>query len=93
MRCSPQSRVLAGQAPSLAREDRADGTPEPGGLSWPEITELLRVTAERRRVVAADIVELSPIPGIVAPNFLCAKLAYKLLTYRFQKHPKADRGD
>ena len=71
----------------------ATGTPEPGGLSWPEITELLRVTAERRRVVAADIVELSPIPGIVAPNFLCAKLAYKLLTYRFQKHPKADRGD
>lgn len=69
----------------------ATGTPEPGGLSWPEITTLLRATAERRRIVAADIVELSPIPGLVAPNFLCAKLLYKLLTYRFATDPRAKR--
>ena len=69
----------------------ATGTPEPGGLSWMEITRLLRATAERRRIVSADIVELSPIAGMVAPNFLCAKLAYKLLTYRFQTDPKAER--
>ena len=61
----------------------ATGTPEPGGLSWREVTALLRATAERRHVVAADVVELSPIPGMVAPNFLCAKLIYKLLTYCF----------
>ena len=67
----------------------ATGTPEPGGLSWQEMTGLLRATAERRNVVAADIVELSPIPGIVAPNFLCAKLLYKLLTYCFAKDPRA----
>jgi len=65
------------------------GTPEPGGLSWPEITRLLRKTAERRTIVSADIVELSPIPGMVAPNFLCAKLLYKLLTYRFASDPRA----
>jgi agmatinase len=69
----------------------ATGTPEPGGLSWQEITALLRATAERRRIVAADIVELSPIPGLVAPNFLCAKLLYKLLTYRFVNDPRAKR--
>jgi len=69
----------------------ATGTPEPGGLSWPEITRLLRATAERRRIVAADIVELSPIPGMVAPNFLCAKLLYKLLTYRFASDARAKR--
>jgi agmatinase len=69
----------------------ATGTPEPGGLSWPEITRLLRATAERRRIVAADIVELSPIPGMVAPNFLCAKLIYKLLTYRFAADARAKR--
>jgi N1-aminopropylagmatine ureohydrolase len=69
----------------------ATGTPEPGGLSWPEITRLLRATAKRRRIVAADIVELSPIPGLVAPNFLCAKLLYKLLTYRFAADPRAKR--
>jgi agmatinase len=69
----------------------ATGTPEPGGLSWREITGLLRAVAERRRVVSADIVELAPIPGIVAPSFLCAKLIYKLLTYRFAIDPRAKR--
>ena len=69
----------------------ATGTPEPGGLSWQEITALLRATAERRTVVSADIVELSPIPGMVAPSFLCAKLLYKLLTYRFAADPRAKR--
>jgi agmatinase len=69
----------------------ATGTPEPGGLSWAEVTALLRRTAERRTVVAADVVELSPIPGIVAPTFLCAKLIYKLLTYRFAGDPRAKR--
>ena len=61
----------------------ATGTPEPGGLSWYEILALVRATIERRRVVACDVVELSPLPGIMAPNFLCAKLVYKILTYRF----------
>jgi agmatinase len=69
----------------------ATGTPEPGGLSWPEMTRLLRKTAERRRIISADIVELSPIPGLVAPNFLCAKLLYKMLTYRFARDPRAKR--
>jgi agmatinase len=69
----------------------ATGTPEPGGLSWQEITALLRATAERRNIVSADIVELCPIPGIVAPSFLCAKLLYKLLTYRFAADPRAKR--
>jgi agmatinase len=61
----------------------APGTPEPGGLAWYEILRLLRAVAGKRRIVGADVVELSPIPGYIAPNFLCAKLVYKLLTYRF----------
>jgi len=69
----------------------ATGTPEPGGLSWPEMTRLLRKTAERRKIISADIVELSPIPGLVAPNFLCAKLLYKMLTYRFASDPRTKR--
>jgi agmatinase len=63
----------------------ATGTPEPGGLSWYEILALLRATIERRPVVGADLVELSPLPGLMAPNFLCAKLVYKILTYRFAR--------
>ena len=61
----------------------AVGTPEPGGLSWRELTALLRATFERRRVVACDVVELCPIPGMASPNFVAAKLVYKLLTYQF----------
>jgi agmatinase len=61
----------------------ATGTPEPGGLSWYETLAVLRRVIERRTVVGCDVVELSPIPGHVAPNFLCAKLIYKILSYRF----------
>jgi len=61
----------------------AVGTPEPGGLGWYETLALLRRVIESRRVVGCDLVELSPIAGNVAPNFLCAKLIYKILSYRF----------
>ena len=61
----------------------ATGTPEPGGLSWYEALTLLRRVIEQRTVVGCDIVELAPMPGHVAPNFLCAKLIYKILSYRF----------
>lgn len=61
----------------------AVGTPEPGGLSWYEMLALVRKVIESRTVVGCDLVELCPMPGYVAPNFLCAKLIYKILTYRF----------
>jgi agmatinase len=61
----------------------AVGTPEPGGLTWYETLALLRRVIESRRVVGCDLVELCPMPGNVAPNFLCAKLVYKILSYRF----------
>ena len=66
----------------------ATGTPEPGGLSWYETLALLRAVIERRTVVGCDIVELSPMAGHVAPNFLCAKLIYKILSYRFRHELK-----
>jgi N1-aminopropylagmatine ureohydrolase len=61
------------------------GTPEPGGLSWYELLALLRATISRRNVIGCDVVELSPLPGLMAPNFLCAKLVYKILTYKFAR--------
>ena len=67
----------------------ATGTPEPGGLGWYEGLTLLRKVIEKRNVVAWDIVELSPMGGNVAPNFLCAKLLYKMLAYRFRGELKA----
>src|SRR3981081_3416961 len=70
----------------------AVGTPEPGGLSWYEGLALLRRVIERRHVVGCDIVELCPMPGNVAPSYLCARLLYKILSYRFGPELKS-RGD
>ncbi|GJM25567.1 MAG: agmatinase [Phycisphaerae bacterium] len=57
------------------------GTPEPGGLDWYQVTALLRQVAEQRRIVAADIVEVLPIPGQPVTEFLAARLAYRLMAY------------
>jgi len=57
------------------------GTPEPGGLNWPEVMNLLHSVCERKNIVGFDIVELCPIPGSNRSEFLAAKLAYKLLGY------------
>lgn len=59
------------------------GTPEPGGGQWYPALQLLRRVFAERNVVAVDVVELAPIPGLAAPDFLCAKLIYKILSYRF----------
>lgn len=60
------------------------GTPEPGGGDWYRTLRFLRRVFREREVVAADVVEHAPIPGHHAPDFLVAKLVYKLLSYRFQ---------
>lgn len=57
------------------------GTPEPGGLNWYQALDILRAVCKERNIVGADIVELAPKPGLQAPDFLAAKLAYKLIGY------------
>lgn len=59
------------------------GTPEPGGFGWYEILEVLREIFQRFQVVGADIVELCPRPGLESSSFIAAKLAYKIIGYRF----------
>jgi agmatinase len=55
------------------------GTPEPGGLDWYQVTELLAAVARDRRIVAADIVEVRPLPPSTVTEFLAAKLAYRVI--------------
>lgn len=60
----------------------AVGTPEPGGLSWERVLEVARtVCANAAGVPVFDVVELAPIPGFRAPDFLAARLVYKLFSY------------
>lgn len=59
----------------------ATGTPEPGGLGWYTLLRLLRRVAERRRVIAMDLTELAPVPGLHAPDFIAARLVFKMIGY------------
>ncbi len=61
----------------------ATGTPEPGGLLWDETLNIIRIAAKNSNIVGADINELSPIKGFNSYNFLVAKLAYKILSYKY----------
>ena len=59
----------------------ATGTPEPDGLLWHEVIDIVRtVAAESARVLLFDIMELAPIPSMQAPDYLAAKLAYKVMS-------------
>tara|TARA_Y100001970_G_C14196019_1_gene838163 strand:+ start:774 stop:1649 length:876 start_codon:yes stop_codon:yes gene_type:complete len=61
----------------------ATGTPEPGGLFWDETLKIIKIAAKNSNIVGADINELSPIKGFNSYNFIVAKLAYKILSYKF----------
>jgi len=63
----------------------AVGTPEPGGIGWYEMLDLLREIVKDKKVVGFDVVELCPIKGQIASDFLAAKLVYRLLGYIFLK--------
>ena len=59
----------------------AVGTPEPGGLLWYPTLAFLKKLAKQKKIVGFDVVELAPLPGMAAPDFLAAKLIYKLMGY------------
>ena len=61
----------------------AVGTPEPGGLHWYQLLALFREICHRTTIVGMDVVELCPMPGQTRADFLAAKLAYKMIGYRF----------
>lgn len=57
------------------------GTPEPGGISWKNLLDLVKEVSTNHRIRGFDVVELSPIAGLVAPDFLAAKLVYRIMGY------------
>jgi len=68
------------------------GTPEPGGLDWYQVTGLLRAVAENSQIIGADIVECIPQFNPPQSEFLAARLAVKLIAYRFHGLPAAGPG-
>lgn len=58
----------------------ATGTPEPGGVDWYTVSEVLAALARGPRpVVGMDLVELAPRPGLHAADFAAARLAHRML--------------
>jgi agmatinase len=62
----------------------ATGTPEPGGLGYYEVLDLMRILIKRKKLIGFDVVELCPIDGNKASDFLASKLIYQLLSYQFE---------
>lgn len=77
---------IDGFDPSLAP---GTGTPEPGGLSWQQVLALVRAVASKRRIVAADIMEVRPIGPNHITEYLAARLAYKIIAYTQQPRETA----
>ena len=59
------------------------GTPEPNGFYWDETMRLLKKVCAERNLVGFDVVELAPQKSYTFPDFLTAKLIYKILNYKF----------
>ncbi|HXV74548.1 MAG TPA: agmatinase [Sphingomonadales bacterium] len=65
------------------------GTPEPGGLFWEDVMAILREAGRRLNIIGADVVELAPSKWNHAPDFLTAKLCYKILSWSLAKKKPA----
>jgi agmatinase len=59
------------------------GTPEPNGFYWDETMRLLKRVCSERNLTGFDVVELAPRRDFSFPDFLTAKLVYKILNYKF----------
>ncbi len=57
------------------------GTPEPGGLDYYQVLDILKTVARDKNIVGFDCVELAPIKGLSHPDYTAAKLIYKLMGY------------
>jgi len=70
---------------------RSTGTPEPGGFSWDEALELLRLVFMKKQVVAFDVVELSHCESEPNSAFAVAKLMYKMLGFKLESCVRSGR--
>ncbi len=70
----------------------ATGTPEPGGPGWYDTLAFIRGVCRKKRLVGFDVNELRPLGADVAPDFLAAKLIYKIIAYRFFADGRGDQA-
>lgn len=59
--------------------------PDPGGLSWAQVTDILKNVCTFKEIVGMDFVEFAPIPSLIASDFLAARLILKSIGYTFAR--------
>jgi len=59
----------------------AVGNPEPGGMNWHDVTNLIKYISDNRKIVGFDVSELSPDHGPLSCSYTASKLVYKILAY------------
>ena len=66
------------------------GTPQPGGLGWYDLLDLMRAIVREKAVIGGDVVELCPLAGQVVSEFAAAKLVYRIMGYQHAKEASAE---
>jgi agmatinase len=79
-----------GFAPEVVR---AVGTPEPGGLYWDDVMDIVEMLFREKQVTAFDVVELCPDEHDIASTFIMAKLVYKIISYHAYHKPRSNHAD
>jgi agmatinase len=59
----------------------ATGTPEPGGLDWWQIVDVIGAVSRKHRIVGFDVVELMPVANARASDFLAARLVLQIMAF------------
>jgi agmatinase len=79
-----------GFAPEVVR---AVGTPEPGGLYWDQVMDIVQALFREKNVTAFDVVELCPNEHDIASSFILAKLVYKIISHHAYNKLRSDNAD
>lgn len=61
------------------------GTPEPDGLNFRQVENIIRTSISKSQLLAFDCVELAPMPNFHSPDFMVAKLLYRLMNLHWAK--------
>ena len=64
------------------------GTPEPDGLTWEQVNDLINKLTSKKKIIGFDVVELAPKKDYHAPDFIAAKLIHRILSQVFSKAHK-----
>lgn len=60
------------------------GTPEPDGMTYREVLDVIKAVNQQCEIVGLDVVELLPLENNKVSEFAAAKLVYQILSHRFQ---------